>query len=59
MARIKSAEMPGFMKPQLATLRAKAPKGDRWLLEIKFDGYLVQIYLNKGQRKVYTRNGLD
>jgi bifunctional non-homologous end joining protein LigD len=50
--------MPGFIKPQLATLRSKAPKGD-WLHEIKFDGYRVQIHLNKGKRKVYTRNGLD
>jgi bifunctional non-homologous end joining protein LigD len=59
MARIKSPEMPGFIKPQLATLKAKAPSGDQWLHEIKFDGYRVQIHLNKGNRKVYTRNGLD
>jgi bifunctional non-homologous end joining protein LigD len=59
MARIKSTEMPAFIKPQLATLKAKAPTGDQWLHEIKFDGYRVQIHLNKGKRKVYTRNGLD
>jgi len=51
--------MPGFIRPQLATLKSKAPKGDQWLNEIKFDGYRVQIHLNKGKRKVYTRNGLD
>jgi len=33
--------MPGFIKPQLATLRSKAPKGDQWLHEIKYDGYRV------------------
>jgi bifunctional non-homologous end joining protein LigD len=55
----EKSEMPGFIKPQHATLRAKAPKGDQWLHEIKFDGYRVQIHLNKGKRKVYTRNGLD
>jgi bifunctional non-homologous end joining protein LigD len=59
MARIKSSEMPGFIKPQLATLKAKAPVGNQWLHEIKFDGYRVQIHLNKGKRKAYTRNGLD
>jgi bifunctional non-homologous end joining protein LigD len=59
MARITSPEMPGFIKPQLATLKASAPKGDQWLHEIKFDGYRVQIHLNKGKRKVYSRNGLD
>ena len=27
--------MPGFIKPQLATLKSKAPKGEQWLHEIK------------------------
>jgi ATP-dependent DNA ligase len=53
------ANMPGFIKPQLATLRPKAPKGPQWLHEIKFDGYRVQVHLNKGKKKVFTRNGLD
>src|SRR5450631_1969752 len=51
--------MPGFIQPQLATLKSTAPKGDQWLHEIKYDGYRVQIHLNKGKRKVYTRTGLD
>ena len=55
----KRIEMPGFIKPQLATLKTKAPKGDLWLHEIKYDGYRVQVHLNSGRKKVYTRNGLD
>jgi bifunctional non-homologous end joining protein LigD len=55
----KPSDMPGFIKPQLATLKSKAPKGDQWLHEIKYDGYRVQIHLNKGRVTVYTRNGLD
>jgi bifunctional non-homologous end joining protein LigD len=51
--------MPGFIRPQLATLKSKAPKGEQWLHEIKFDGYRVQIHINRGKRTVYTRNGLD
>jgi len=51
--------MPGFIKPQLATLKSKAPVGDQWLHEIKYDGYRVQVHLNAGKKKVYTRNGLD
>src|SRR5512132_3820072 len=51
--------MPGFIKPQLATLRTKAPQGEQWLHEIKYDGYRVQVHLNRGRKKVYTRNGLD
>ena len=55
----EKSEMPGFIKPQLATLKTTAPKGEQWLHEIKFDGYRVQVHLNKGKRKLYTRNGLD
>src|SRR4051794_8705001 len=51
--------MPGFIKPQLATLKSKAPKGEQWIHEIKFDGYRVQVHLNRGFVKVYTRNGHD
>src|SRR6187431_1796854 len=51
--------MPGFIKPQLATLKAKAPKGEQWILEIKYNGYRVQLHINSGKKKVYTRNGLD
>ncbi|MCK1497887.1 non-homologous end-joining DNA ligase [Bradyrhizobium sp. 188] len=54
----KPAAMPGFIKPQLATLRSKAPQG-HWLHEIKYDGYRVQLHLNRGKKKAYTRNGLD
>ena len=49
--------MPGFIKPQLATLKSKAPKGEQWLHEIKFDGYRIQVHINSGRKKVYTRTG--
>jgi bifunctional non-homologous end joining protein LigD len=51
-------DMPGFIKPQLATLKSRAPKGD-WLHEIKYDGYRVQIHVNAGKKTIYTRNGLN
>src|SRR4030095_10880853 len=51
--------MPGFIKPQLATLKSKAPQGEQWLHEIKFDGYRIQVHVNNGKRKVFTRKGLD
>jgi bifunctional non-homologous end joining protein LigD len=40
-------------------LKSKAPNGEQWLHEIKYDGYRVQGYLNRGRKKVHTRNGLD
>ena len=53
--------MPGFIKPQLATLKSKAPKGDQWLHEIKYDGYRIQVHLNRGQEEGLhpQRAGLD
>jgi bifunctional non-homologous end joining protein LigD len=51
--------MPGFIKPQLATLRSKAPSGDNWLHEIKLDGYRIQLHANRGSKKAYTRTGLN
>src|SRR6267142_2242628 len=59
VAAVATAAMPGFIKPQLATLKAKVPSGDQWLHEIKFDGYRVQVHLDKGKKRVFTRNGLD
>jgi hypothetical protein len=55
----KPISMPGFIKPQLATLKSKAPKGDQWLHEIKYDGYGIQVHASPGRKKVYTRHGLD
>jgi bifunctional non-homologous end joining protein LigD len=54
----RSRVMPGFIRPQLAILRATAAKGN-YLHEIKYDGYRVQVQINDGKKKVYTRNGLD
>jgi bifunctional non-homologous end joining protein LigD len=53
----KRIEMPGFIKPQLATLKSKAPRGDQWLHEIKYDGN--KVHLSRGSKKVFTRTGLD
>jgi bifunctional non-homologous end joining protein LigD len=59
MAKRVRSEMPGFIEPQLATLKSKAPAGKQWLHEIKFDGYRVQVHIRNGNKRVYTRNGLD
>jgi bifunctional non-homologous end joining protein LigD len=51
--------MPGFITPQLATLKSNAPSGSQWLNEIKYDGYRVQLHASGGRATAYTRNGLD
>jgi bifunctional non-homologous end joining protein LigD len=55
----RKASMPGFIEPQLATLRATTPSGDRWIHEIKFDGYRLQAHITNGKARLLTRSGLD
>src|ERR1700710_817173 len=53
------ANYPGFIAPALATSIGKVPSGERWIHEIKFDGYRVQVHLANTEVKVFTRNGQD
>jgi len=53
------APYPGFIEPALATSIDKVPSGERWLHEIKFDGYRVQVHLANNGVKVFTRRGND
>ncbi|MCK1566594.1 non-homologous end-joining DNA ligase [Bradyrhizobium sp. 173] len=49
--------MPGFISPQLATLKMKAPSGAQWIHEVKYDGYRIQLHIDGDNRKAFTRNG--
>ena len=51
--------LPGFVEPMLATLAKSPPAGDRWLHEIKFDGYRLQAHIEDGKVRLWTRRGLD
>ncbi|HSU99603.1 MAG TPA: non-homologous end-joining DNA ligase, partial [Roseiarcus sp.] len=53
------APAPGFVEPMLATLAKFPPTGDRWLHEIKFDGYRLQAHIEGGKVTLWTRGGLD
>jgi bifunctional non-homologous end joining protein LigD len=53
------ASYPGFIPPALATSIGKVPSGERWVHEIKFDGYRVQVHLRDAAVKVFTRRGND
>ena len=53
------ASYPGFIEPALATSVDQVPSGERWLHEIKFDGYRVQVQLRDAAVKVFTRRGND
>jgi bifunctional non-homologous end joining protein LigD len=53
------AAFPGFISPALATKIDKPPTGDRWVHEIKFDGYRVQLHIANDDSKIFTRRGND
>ena len=55
----KGAPFPKFIEPSLATLVGKPPSGDRWVHEIKFDGYRLQVHVKQGSATFYTRRGYD
>jgi bifunctional non-homologous end joining protein LigD len=53
------ANYPNFIEPALATSVDKVPSGARWIHEIKFDGYRIQVHLRDAAVKVFTRRGND
>ncbi|MET4449047.1 ATP-dependent DNA ligase [Bradyrhizobium sp. GM2.2] len=53
------APLPGFIEPALATSIERVPSGRRWIHEIKFDGYRVQVHLASEVAKIFTRRGHD
>jgi bifunctional non-homologous end joining protein LigD len=54
----ESASMPEYVEPLLAT-EGSPPKGDRWVHEIKYDGYRFQLYFRNGMPRFLTRRGND
>jgi bifunctional non-homologous end joining protein LigD len=50
---------PGFIEPALASSIERVPAGERWIHEIKFDGYRVQVHLRDAAVTVFTRRGND
>src|SRR6202050_3216886 len=53
------APFPGFLDPALAKSIDKRPSGTRWIHEIKFDGYRVQLHIANEAVRVFTRRGND
>ena len=51
--------LPTKFPPQLASPIAEPPVGDKWLHEIKYDGYRTVAVLEKGTTRLLTRKGLN
>lgn len=56
--RVREA-FPRRIGLQLARLVARAPEGDAWLHEVKFDGYRVLIWRNGPQARITSRGNQD
>ena len=48
-----------MIKPMLATLTDKPFDNENWLFEIKYDGYRIIAYIDKGDVKLKTRKNVD
>ena len=55
----KVEELPRFVPPQAATLVERAPDGEDWLHEIKFDGYRALARIDSGSAEIRSRNDKD
>jgi bifunctional non-homologous end joining protein LigD len=55
----RPAPFPGFIERCHPTLREEAPSGERWVHEIKLDGYRTQAHLQQGRPVIYTRRAYD
>jgi len=56
MARVPTLR---FIEPQLASPVDQPPEGKHWIHEIKHDGYRSQVVIERGQVRVFSRNGHD
>jgi bifunctional non-homologous end joining protein LigD len=48
-----------FIPPQLLMAARQAPPGERWLHEVKYDGYRLGACIQGGRIRLYTRGGHD
>ena len=53
------ADLPDFIPPQLCETLERPPAGGKWLHEIKFDGYRIQMRVANRDVTLKTRKGLD
>ena len=55
----KQAKPPRFVSPELATLVKEAPGGERWIHEIKYDGYRAEARIENGKVVMNSRRDKD
>ena len=61
-ARLPGAQLasfPKFIEPAHPTQHDRPPVGDKWVHEIKVDGYRAQLHVQNGEARVFSRRGND
>jgi bifunctional non-homologous end joining protein LigD len=53
----KRSAMPGNIRPMLATLAEGIANDDRYLYEVKWDGYRIAAFVKKGKVQLISRGG--
>ncbi|MGE0521056.1 MAG: non-homologous end-joining DNA ligase [Candidatus Binatia bacterium] len=51
--------LPSEFQPQLATLVRTLPDSNRWLHELKYDGFRIGCRIDRGQVQLLSRGGKD
>lgn len=54
----REAPMPQELAPNLCEVASKVPDGDDWLFEIKWDGYRCMAFVDGGEVRLMSRNGV-
>ena len=54
-----SRRVSPFLPLMMCELRDRAPEGEAWLHEVKYDGYRVEAAVEGSQVRLYSREGLD
>ena len=49
----------GFIEPMKPALVGSPPDGEGWLHALKYDGYRTELVIGGGERRAFTRTGLD
>lgn len=57
--KAKQSPMLGIIRPSLPTATRIAPSGEKWIHEIKYDGYRMLAFVEQGKTKFQSRNGKD
>ncbi len=57
--RVKKLKWDHPLKPMLASVAKKIFKDPDWVFELKWDGYRAVAYVEEGEARLYSRNGLS